>query len=155
MVKRLEVEARLSISNPRTKTTYGNFTNHGQPHMPRVAISWLRDGISRMIPFSGKCFRMWREAVLCIRTLHAIYVYACIPVCTAYARRRLFTRRMDVCDNGLKHDAGGFQCSSVPVLCLLFVTQKAIASKSKLSLTKIIFLSKEAKPSKNYIYFIF
>lgn len=34
------------------------------------------------------------------------------------------------CDNGLKRDAVGFQCSSVPMLCLVFAIpmRKAIAS---------------------------
>lgn len=73
-VKRLKVKARLSVSNPSAEITYGNFTSRGQPHAPRARDSWLRDGISGMIPFSGKCFRMWREAVsaysprdLCVR----------------------------------------------------------------------------------------
>jgi len=147
VVKRLEVEVYLfRIWEPKPPTAILRIANNLTCHGPRfvAARDFADDPLQREV-FSD-------VARGCIRTLHTARC-----VCVYISRMRggscLRDGWMCRCDNGLKHDAVGFQCSSVPVLCLLFatLTRKVIASKSKLSLTKIIFLAKEEKSSKNYI----
>lgn len=148
VVKRLEVKARLSISNPRTETTYGNFTSRGQPHTPRAAIRGCATGFRGWSPSAGSVFG-------CGERLYP-HTHRDICVCVWLSCTRgggcLREERMCRCDNGLKHDAAGFHCSSMPVLCLLFSQcQREKPSQLELSLTEIIFLSKVQKLSKNCI----
>lgn len=153
VVKRLEVRARSPVTNPRTETTYGNFTSRGQLHTPRRGPRFVAarrdfgdDPLQREV-FSD-------VARGCIRTLTARSTYMRMhDLCVGRIWRRLFTRRMCRCDNGLKHDAAGFYCSSVCrryAYCLR--CRQCEKPRLELYLTEIIFLSKRGRLAKNYIY---
>jgi len=130
----------------RIEITYGNFTNRGQPYMPRFAAARWDFGDD---PFQREVFSDVARDCIRAHTRRAIYVHARACVRVAYIRGGgcLWDGRMCRCDNGLKHDAAGFHCSSVPALCLLFAmpTRQVIALIRNSIWLEIIFPSKKEK----------